>query len=94
MAADSALNGQSAARKVAILTALLQGKSADVEDLLLAMDATNGRLDAVTRQRDIANGQAKAAEKTLRVQKGRATRKTLLSALVLFGAGFIVGSTR
>ena len=91
---DSALWGQSAARRLAITHALyvLQGK--DIADLKAIMAAKDKQVEALKKSLDIAQGMNAASAKEIRRGKGRATRKALVWSAGSLALGYILGSAR
>ena len=91
---DSALWGQSAARRLAITHALyvLQGK--DIADLKAIMAAKDKQVEALKKSLDIAQGMNATAAAEIRRGKGKATRKALGWIAGSLALGYILGSAR
>ena len=91
-AADSALTGQSAARRLAITHALYVLQGRDVSDLKKISTAQGVQVDALQKSLSISQGMNAAAAKELRRNKGKATRKAIGWILGAGAVGYILGN--
>ena len=91
-AADSALTGQSSARRLAITHALYVLQGRDVSDLKKISTAQGVQVDALQKSLSISQGMNAAAAKELRRSKGKATRKAIGWILGAGAVGYILGN--
>lgn len=91
---DSALWGQSAARRLAITHALYVLQGRDVEDLKAVVAAKDAQVKALKKSLDIAQGMNATAAAEIRRGKGRATRKALGWISGSLALGYILGRAR
>ena len=91
-AADSALTGQSAARRLAITHALYVMQGRDLLDLKAIGSAKDTQITVLKNSLNVSQDMNAAAAKELRRNKGKATRKAIGWILGAGAVGYILGN--
>lgn len=91
---DSALWGQSAARRLAITHAMYVLQGRDVADMKAIGAAKDAQVEALKKSLAIAQGMNATAAAEIRRSKGKATRKALGWIAGSLALGYILGSAR